>query len=136
MKSLILLIDDNKIDNLVFTKYFEESDFEIVQELNGKAALERLDDFLKEGRQPALIVVDIHMPFMNGFEFLEQYQEFYLPKMPNADVVALSSSLHQNDLDRINNFSFVSRFLTKPFSLEIRDEILKILDERRVLNKK
>lgn len=99
---------------------------EIVIKTNGKDALEFLTNRISGGASlPDLIFLDINMPVMNGFEFLEAYEkQFGDNQQAKALIVMLTTSLHPTDLERAKNFESVSDYVYKPLMEEKLEEIL------------
>lgn len=111
MKSLsILLVDDDKIERLKFQKACKEinSNNIIFEAINGEAALSLLD---QENFSFDLIISDINMPRMNGFEFLSalkaNLKSKYIP------VVIMSTSENKEDLDKCYKLG-ISGYFSKP----------------------
>ena len=121
----ILLVDDDNDDN-----YYHQiiiSEMNIANHIdtvgNGIEAL----DYLKKENQipPDLIFLDINMPKMNGWEFLEQYK--HLSKVQKAKIVILilSTSANPDDIKRSKEIQELTGFESKPLSKELMTEILK-----------
>jgi CheY-like chemotaxis protein len=121
MKKLkcVLLIDDNKATNFLHETLFEELDVaeRIVIEYNGKDGLAHLDRVAGGDDYPELILVDVHMPVMDGFDFLEGYRQRQYPEKLDALVVMLTTSTNPRDVDRILAAGF-AEYLPKPLAEE------------------
>lgn len=90
---------------------------------NGKLALEKLK---AEEINPDLIFLDINMPIMDGWEFLDACIEENRDTIP---VFLLSSSINPADKERAMNYSQVHGFLSKPFTTQKLDDVLSLLDK-------
>jgi len=117
----ILLIDDDKATNYIHSLYLNEWDCteNIYTALNGQEAL----DFLKsneefQANKPSLILLDINMPVMNGFEFMEKYKTLDEDLKATIVVVMLTSSLHEADQERASQLDDLRSFMHKPLSKE------------------
>ena len=66
----ILIVEDDKITRDMLTKSLETNDFKVIKAKNGKEALERVNE-----TKPALVLLDLMMPEMDGFEFAEKLRE-------------------------------------------------------------
>ncbi len=66
---IILVVDDDKIQRKMLTMLFEDKGLQVLSAENGQVALEHLED-----KKPTLILLDLNMPVMNGFEFIEYLQ--------------------------------------------------------------
>ncbi|MFX0556085.1 response regulator [Maribacter sp. CXY002] len=115
----ILLIDDSEIDNFINKAVLSKSDFisEIFVRSSGKEALE----FLKElvdipDSFPDFIFLDIRMPIMDGFQFMEEYSKLPLEVKNRCKVYILSSSIDPLDIERAKNCVDVENHLTKPLA--------------------
>jgi CheY-like chemotaxis protein len=125
----ILLVDDDSVTNMLHRRVIERSGLvELIDvATDGREALELLGaDLTAERALPELIFLDINMPGMGGFEFLEHYAD--LPVGPDAQliIVMLSTSLLPNDHARARNDPNVHSFCEKPLSLR---ELLTVVEE-------
>jgi CheY-like chemotaxis protein len=126
----ILLIDDNEADNLFHARTIRKAD--VCNHLEvATGGQQALDYLVKSGTEefprPDLIFLDINMPGMNGFEFLEEYSKLD-PKMKSKMVVfMLTSSLMPQDSERAMSSGEVSEFLNKPLS---QQKVQEIVDKR------
>lgn len=126
-KKHALLIDDNDVDNYVTNHIVMKS--QMVEKITIKksaiVALEYLESLEgKEEEFPDIFFLDVRMPVMDGFEFLEKLVKFS-PIMSNRScyVIMLSSSNDQNDIDRALQYSFVKKYLTKPLKIEMLQDL-------------
>jgi CheY-like chemotaxis protein len=122
----VLLIDDNHIDNLINRKILDNADFaETVTVIDSpEDAFEFVRGSLATGNNvPEVIFLDLRMPGMNGFEFLKSLTELPELKPGIIKIFVLSSSLDPKDIKRINENHFVSRFIGKPLTNQILEEI-------------
>lgn len=119
VNSLFLLIEDNLIDQLV-TKQLLKKVFSIEQITianNGKEGIQWLNNNIRN-KQPLIILLDIQMPIMNGFEFLEAFHKLHKKIKKGVQIYVLSSTLDPDEIKRIEENQYVTDFLSKPFPIE------------------
>lgn len=118
----ILLIDDDEPTNFFSSLIIEDADCaENIQVAeSGQTALGLLND--DHIPSPDLIFLDINMPAMDGWEFLERYRQ--LPKGPQSKIIMLTTSLNPDDREKASKIKEVSGFETKPLTPEIIDRVL------------
>ncbi len=125
-KKNILLVDDDKIFNFLSEKTIASLGFanEIHFALNGEEAMEVLERY-KQGElsKPDIIFVDLSMPVMDGFEFIENFRRSDIPGKDSITLVVLTSSADPMDVDRAKNLG-IKYYFNKPLS---KDEIKRMV---------
>jgi CheY-like chemotaxis protein len=121
-----MVVDDDDDYNFITEEIFQ--DIDLKTQLTFKIWARDALDYLKENedRFPDLILLDINMPIMNGWEFLEEYEiRNYHINYPTV-IVMISTSVFREDKVKANNFARVVEFIEKPISGE---NILRIRDK-------
>ena len=112
----IMLVDDNEADNVYHEIMLRRAGFggELVVRESAQQAL----DYLTQAAAllPNLILLDINMPGMNGFEFAREAAPL-LQRMPTATVVMLTSSSLPNDRERAHEMPEIAGYVTKPLTV-------------------
>lgn len=112
----IFLVDDDPINNLINKRLLGKVGIsnQIIEFLEGEDALTRIEPLPFEDQ--ILIFLDINMPVLNGWEFIEKYNENF----PNRQdkIVILSSSIDYQDRQKAKEYQIVSGFLEKPLTLD------------------
>jgi CheY-like chemotaxis protein len=117
----ILVIDDNPTDRYIAKRMAEKHHFseEIVLQESALEALEYLRSLEDVPHLlPEFIFLDINMPEMNGYEFLEEYSKLSETIKTNCIIMMITTSIHPDDLKRAENNPSVIRFLNKPLDKE------------------
>ncbi len=122
----VLLIDDDEINNMICTKIIQKNSFSenVTTCLGGRQALAHLREATNGARPlPDIIFLDINMPVMNGWDFLDQYQQ--IPELAGRNIllIMLSSSSSAHDIDRANNYPQVAQYITKPLNVGHLEQI-------------
>jgi CheY-like chemotaxis protein len=117
--NLILLIEDDPITNYINCRIIKKMEFtsEIEVALNGQEALSLIQDRIDTNKNcPDLIFLDINMPVMDGFEFLDRFSKLDFPNKEKVVIIMLSTSTHSKDMDRLvffNNLELIAKPLNK-----------------------
>lgn len=129
----VLLIDDDEPTNFLSQMVIEKANCaEEIQVANsGEHAINYLTSqgtFSNESNnypRPDLIFLDVNMPAMNGWEFLQKYNELEKEHKGNIVIIMLTTSLNPDDRLKSEDIPHVSGFENKPLTSEKLDAILK-----------
>jgi len=121
-----MLIDDNEIDNLINQKMIEAANIcdRIFVHTGAKSAIEFLKNMEKlavasvEGFLPEIIFLDIDMPLMDGFQFLDEFEKLTESTKEHCKVIMLTSSLNPLDMQKAKKNKLITKYLNKPLSQE------------------
>lgn len=115
----VMLIDEDEIDNIINQKIIESNNFseQVIVFQTGNEALEFLAaNHTDAEKLPELIFLDINMPIMDGFQFLEEFEKLPAPVLEKCKIIMLSSSISPRDIDRAASNKFVKKYLNKPLN--------------------
>ena len=117
MKKNVLLIDDDYIFNFLNQNMLERIEFtsEIYTALNGKEALNLLGYSAPPRFIPDIIFLDLNMPIMDGFDFLEAFKKLNFPNKEKVIIVVVTSSENPTDIKKARQFG-IAHYLLKPIN--------------------
>jgi len=121
----IMLVDDDDDDNFFHARAIKENKLAetvIIQD-SAKKALKYLRD--KEDPTSDLIFLDINMPVMSGWEFLNEYGQLDKDLRGKTIIIMLSTSQNPTDIAKSKTWDFVSDYVTKPLTKEILERIIR-----------
>lgn len=121
-----LLIDDDSISNLILKKQLEKIEVvELLVAKNGAEALDILTDIIDNEKQyPDYILLDVNMPVLNGFEFLEKINTLDYFRGFNVPITMISSSQRDADKKTALSYNLVEQFIEKPIYAETLGKII------------
>lgn len=132
MLDLILLVDDDDTTNFLNKRLLE--DMQVAKQImvctNGKEAIEYLSGACTEDNTsgnicPDLIFLDIKMPLMDGFSFLDEYHKRNLDSKDHVIIMMLTSSASFYDLERLKNYNRVKKHYSKTLTKHDVQEVLQ-----------
>jgi CheY-like chemotaxis protein len=122
----VLLVDDDSINNFINERLINKLELanKVNIAANGEEALAFLKDHIdgSDTSVPQLILLDINMPVMDGFEFLKEYEKLNFPDKKNIVITMLTTSTNPGDMEKFNNSgvsSYINKPLTEPKLLDI-----------------
>ena len=123
MLNQILCIDDDPITLMLCKKVIAKSNFchEIITSSNGEDALQHFTTMKENASitRPDLIFLDLNMPIMGGWEFLNFFKKTDFSEFKTIKVVVLSSTIDPEDLEKSKQYEMVIDFLPKPISTQM-----------------
>jgi CheY-like chemotaxis protein len=123
----ILIIDDDEINNFIAAKLIKKVESKSIVStcLNGLEGIDYLKGLLDNQEQmPDVIFLDINMPVKNGWEFLDEYENFKSSIQKEINIYMLSSSVYNDDIKKSETYSDVKRFISKPLTLEKLENLI------------
>lgn len=118
---MIMIIDDNEIDNYIVKMLLKNNNIadQIIEFENGSKAIDYLQANMEIAENlPEIIFLDIYMPLVDGFQFLEMFAEIESDYVKNCKICIVSSSIDNRDILRSKLDSSVFTYVTKPISTE------------------
>ncbi len=136
----VLIVDDDKVDRYILKRLLKQT--EIVSKIyefdNGKSGLDFLENYNEnrilhgDGFPPMIIFLDVNMPLMNGFEFLEGFKSASkVHDLGSSIIFMFSSSQRESDKELAFSYDFVKSYIVKmPSDADIlKNKILEVIAE-------
>jgi CheY-like chemotaxis protein len=125
---LLLCVDDDSITIMLSKMVLTRAAYakEIATAQNGEEALLYLDNLIAANTSiiPGLIFLDLNMPIMGGWEFLDAFSEAkYREAFPDCKVIVLSSTIDPKDIEKSKSYAMVLDFMPKPISKELLEAV-------------
>jgi CheY-like chemotaxis protein len=118
-----MLLDDSELDNYINEKIIESAHFaeKVYVSTSGKSALEFLKNISVAAGEintiyPEVIFVDVNMPFMDGFEFIQHLRKINYPNLKFCRIVILTSSIDEGDKIKAKEIDQNILFFSKPLT--------------------
>ena len=124
------IIDDDQIYQLVMKRAIEQSGMvkDVLQFYDGEEAIK----YFKEKQQtpedlPELILLDINMPYMDGWQFLDEFIKIPFKDSYKRTIYIVSSSSTTEDLNKAKEYEVVSGYHVKPITKDMFDQMMQII---------
>jgi CheY-like chemotaxis protein len=128
--SHVLILDDSDLDNFINEKMIESHHFSerVYVHTSAKSALEFLSNLERMGEgyekvYPGVLFIDINMPMIDGFQFIEQLKTTGGKAGNNSKLVILTSSVNKEDREKAKAISKDIVFLNKPLTKQMLDSL-------------
>lgn len=117
----VMLIDDNEIDNIINTKIIESTN--LCEVIYSNSSAQGAIDFLKniakicqpnDPKLPAYIFLDIDMPVMDGFQFLDEFKRLDKIVTSHCKIIMLTASINPKDKETASQYKNFINFINKP----------------------
>ncbi len=118
----VWVIDDSTIDNYITEQVLKKSGLALETSCftEARMALISLNSLIADNKAlPEVIFLDISMPVMNGFDFLDAFEKNDFTNLKQPAIVMLSSSTNQEDITRALSNNLVTNYISKPLTIDL-----------------
>ena len=129
----LIVVDDDDINNFLLSHLLKKSTFPVQSRAftNPVEALSYIKNAIAEKEEIDLILLDINMPIMSGWDVLNELRSSGESIIKDHRVYMLSSSVHATDIDQAKEYSEVSGFISKPITLEFLSGLFKEISDSK-----
>jgi CheY-like chemotaxis protein len=125
----LLVVDDDDINIFLLKHLLKKSTHpvEVVSFVDPDEAIDYITCCINEGKRIDLLLLDINMPQMTGWDMLDKLRIGGLSKIKESLIYMLSSSVHASDSEKADKFQEVTGFISKPVTLEFLSEVFSTI---------
>lgn len=130
MELSFIIIDDRELDCYIAEKLIQKAGFSKENKIFYDAITAL--DYIKTADTTAeitVILLDVMMPVMNGFEFIEAFEKLPAEQIKDYRIIPITTSLNKNDINKISNYDSVYGVLKKPYTFEALVEAIQALQK-------
>jgi CheY-like chemotaxis protein len=124
-----IIIDDSRLDCFIAEKIIQNSGTysNVKSYMEAAQAYEEIKNgIIGDSSTMTIIILDIQMPVLNGFQFVEVFEQLPKETQSKFAIFLFSSSINENDKNRLGNFPSIIRFYSKPIS---RDTVAQMIEQ-------
>ena len=128
-RKIAMLIDDDTLANYINSRLIERHlQSKPILYTDAKSALSQIRVWNNTDVKllPSLIFLDIEMPIMNGWEFLEEFKKLPDTVLKKCKIIMLTTSIDEDDVKRAKSYDSVIDFISKPLTVHHFNELFKI----------
>lgn len=123
-----MCVDDDPITLMLFKKVVQKASFakEITNATNGLEAIKLINmsnNASNQEKKPQLIFLDLNMPVMGGWEFIDLFNTSDYSNLNNTKVIILTSTIDPEDIKKSKSYPNVIEFLAKPITVEMLNDL-------------
>lgn len=136
MSKKFLVIDDSELDGYIAQKKIENrgEDVEVILFKDAEKALNYItSDGVNSDNNLTVVLLDILMPLMDGYGFMERYERLNEAIKQSHIVIAITSSMYKNQINKIYAYKSVKGVLEKPFTIEELNRIIGTANQEYIL---
>ena len=123
----LVVIDDNPTDHYIMQRLLHNNNNceQATYTFDGRLVLDYLEENKETGTMPDVIFLDLDMPQLTGWEFLDELETFNAAAKKRVQVHIMSSSIRSSDVFHSKKYACVNSFMTKPLSKEVINKIFE-----------
>lgn len=133
MELSFIVIDDSELDCFIARKIIGHTDKSLAIKTfqNGQDALKSINETVRHGETITIILLDLQMPLMNGFQFVEEFEKMPPEIQKQFLIIVLSSTRNSNDIFRMLTYNAVYSMMEKPLT---KEKLFSLIHEIRAGN--
>src|SRR3954454_17966921 len=132
MKPILCFVDNDEVYLFLIRKMIEKkyTTDKLLEFYNGLEAIEFIKENIEDTHLlPDIIFLDINMPVMDGWEFIESFKRIKNEIRKPVTIYMVSSSVDDADIDRAKNIKEISEFICKPMTIEKVNDIFRMTEQ-------
>lgn len=124
----VLIIDDDEVDFMIYSRVIKLGKFadKIIHQNSAESGLDYLKNISGSLNDwPTHILVDINMRGRTGFDFVNLYNDLFIPTKESTKIFVVSASDNERDKERARSIKSINGFITKPLTIEAAKKLFE-----------